>query len=111
MPSRVPSHRPEWMKIPTAQPRRDNGPCSEWADFINSRLWRRCSKSYLARNPLCVECKKANRLEPATQTHHTRGHDPEYRLDESTFMALCQRCHSSITMADMNAKMGKRGGG
>jgi 5-methylcytosine-specific restriction enzyme A len=112
MPGKITYYRRPVSPVPIRQPaRQTDAGAEQWADFINSRLWRKCSKSYLARNPLCIECRKANRLTAATQTHHTRGHDPEFRLDESTFAALCQACHSAITRTDMNVKVGKKVGG
>lgn len=73
----------------------------EWRKFINSKAWRRCAKSYLVRNPACVECMKHNILTPSNQVHHTRGPDQQHAFDDSTFMALCASCHSRITMLGM----------
>ena len=36
MPSKVPSHRPTWMKPVTPRPREN----TEWRQFINSPAWR-----------------------------------------------------------------------
>ncbi len=94
----VPNHRPA-SAVPTHQPARDN---TEWRKFINSRAWRRCAKSFLARNPLCVECMKTDVLTAATQAHHTRGQDMEYAFDESCLRALCSAHHSAITRRDQN---------
>jgi hypothetical protein len=98
MPWKVPTHRPGGS-VPMVSTIRDD---TEWRRFINSRAWRRCAKSYLNRNPACVECLKSNVLTPATDVHHTKGQDMEYAFAEETFAALCHPHHSAITRRDQN---------
>jgi 5-methylcytosine-specific restriction protein A len=106
MPDAIPNYRPRWL--PSKEERRalyDRSRSNdEWRRFINSTPWRRCSKSFLAGNPLCVHCLKDNRLAAATQTHHTKGQDMEFAFDESTFEAVCVPCHSRITLAEIKSK-------
>ena len=61
--------------------------------------WRKASKEYLARNPLCVECLKRNRVTAARVTDHIVPHkgDPSLFWDPSNFQGLCVRCHSRKT--------------
>jgi 5-methylcytosine-specific restriction enzyme A len=106
VPSKVPQHRPAHMPSLAQQRRQyDRSRANDaWRKFINSRLWRRCSKSYLASNPLCIRCEAENQHTPATEVHHTRGQDQEFRLDESTFEAVCHACHSRITLESIKSK-------
>jgi 5-methylcytosine-specific restriction protein A len=98
MPKKVPTFRPRGASlIPLHQAPRDN---TAHRRFINSPAWRQCSKSYLRRNPACADCEAEGELTPATETHHTRGQDPEYYFEESTFLALCHRHHSKRTLEE-----------
>lgn len=64
------------------------------------RAWKRIRDRYIAANPLCEECKKNNRLTPATEVHHilplSRG--GTHAVDN--LMSLCTPCHSAITARD-----------
>ena len=71
--------------------RRDN------AAHYDSR-WRKISKLYLAKNPLCAECQKAGRLTPATETHHIIPVDAGGSDRDENLMGLCKSCHSRFTM-------------
>jgi hypothetical protein len=96
MPKRVSYYKPPGSptiaerRRESDQRRRDDA----WRAFINSPAWRRCAKSYLRRNPICVRCIASDVLTGAVIVHHTRGQDERYKFDESTFEALCARCHS-----------------
>jgi 5-methylcytosine-specific restriction endonuclease McrA len=100
--SRVPTFKPV-SSVPMHGAKRKN---TGWRKFINGQPWRRCAKSYLCRNPACVRCLKRGDLVQATNVHHQRGQDMEYAFDESTFEALCSRCHSQQTRQDMNEGKG-----
>lgn len=68
--------------------------------ILNSRKWRKKSKSFLFDNPLCenpsgsTDCKRA-----ASQVHHKidRIDRPDLAFVDSNLMSLCRRCHSRIT--------------
>jgi hypothetical protein len=94
--SSVPTYQPP-PSVPSYQPPREN---TRHRAFINSPAWRKCSASYLRRHPCCADCEAEGELTPATETHHTRGQDPEYYFDESTFLALCHRHHSRRTLEE-----------
>ena len=70
---------------------------------INSKIynnrWRKASKAYLKDNPLCVYCKKEDRLTPATEVDHIIPPDGHMKLfwDKSNWQSLCKKCHSKKT--------------
>ena len=82
--------------------------CSEHRKQYNKRSnaghydshWRKISKGYLSRNPLCVECEKAGRLTPATETHHIIPVADGGTHAEDNLMALCKSCHSRISLKE-----------
>ena len=61
----------------------------------NSRKWRKLSKSFKARNPLCIHCK-ANGITKASEvTDHINPIDKGGNIwDESNFQALCHKHHN-----------------
>ena len=61
--------------------------------------WRRVRKRYLARHPLCVFCRQAGRITPATVVDHIKPHKGDRVLfwDESNWQALCKPCHDAKT--------------
>jgi len=64
------------------------------------RRWRKISKLYLSRNPLCVECEKVGRLTPATETHHKTPVTEGGSDRDENLMALCKPCHSRFTLVE-----------
>ena len=61
--------------------------------------WRRARADYLARHPLCVQCRAAGHIEPSTTVDHTVPHRGDQTLfwDEANWAALCKRCHDAKT--------------
>lgn len=62
--------------------------------------WRRYRLSYLARNPLCVECRKQKKVEAATEVHHIVPLAKGGKHSPSNLMPLCKPCHSRITISE-----------
>ena len=64
----------------------------------NSR-WRRLSKQYLRKHPMCVHCLQQGRYVPATVVDHIIPHrgNPTLMWDESNWQALCKPCHDKKT--------------
>ena len=62
-------------------------------------LWRKLRTAFLAKNPLCAECKRAGKVKPATDVDHIVPHHGDQKLfwDVSNLQALCKRCHSRKT--------------
>lgn len=61
--------------------------------------WRKYRKMYLAHHPLCVDCKKNNRISLATVVDHIVPHKGDYELmwDVNNHQALCKPCHDVKT--------------
>ena len=61
--------------------------------------WEKARKMYLRANPLCMECAKENRIEPATVVDHIIPHKGDMRLfwDRCNWQSLCERHHNEKT--------------
>lgn len=66
--------------------------------------WHRLRKTFLSTHPLCMECLRHGRVNPAEDIHHrrpwSRGKDDIEKwnlfLDENNLIALCEVCHLAI---------------
>jgi 5-methylcytosine-specific restriction enzyme A len=63
------------------------------------RKWRAARRSFLQRNPLCVECLKKGIPRVANVVDHVNPHkgDPMLFWDQSNWQSLCSSCHSRKT--------------
>ena len=61
--------------------------------------WQKTSKYFLSHNPLCVECKKNDKVTAATVTDHIVPHKRNKKLfwNRSNWQALCKSCHDRKT--------------
>lgn len=61
--------------------------------------WRKARKRYLARYPICVECKKIGMLGVATVVDHILPHkgDPILFWDQTNWQSLCEHHHNKKT--------------
>lgn len=67
--------------------------------FYNQTKWRKFSKQYRAKHPVCVECEKQGLVSPAEVCDHIDGietilkenRDP---FDENEVQSLCHVCHN-----------------
>lgn len=61
--------------------------------------WQNARLQFLAENPICVECLKTGRTEPAAVVDHIVPHKGDERLlkDRSNWQALCKRHHNEKT--------------
>lgn len=57
--------------------------------------WRRIRELVLSRQPLCPECEKAGRVEPATEVDHHDGNS--HNNDLANLVGLCRRHHAIKT--------------
>ncbi len=69
----------------------------------NTRRWQKVRMMYLRNYPLCVECGKQNKINPASEVHHIvpvthGGEDTETNLEP-----LCKSCHSKKTASERKA--------
>jgi 5-methylcytosine-specific restriction protein A len=67
----------------------------------NSR-WRKLSKAYLRKHPLCVKCMQDGRYVPATVVDHITPHRGNEVLmwGETNWQALCKPCHDRKTWTE-----------
>lgn len=66
--------------------------------FYNNSVWRKLSKAYKIKNPLCVMCLQKGRVTPVDVTDHVVSiDDGGAKLDESNLQSLCHTCHNSKT--------------
>jgi len=101
MPVRPPIHKPpghrtkkqkqrlRWDEIknrPTEKLRRS-------ARFLKAR------KSFMIRNPICVQCLKVDEVTPSTVLDHIIAHKGDVALfwDHDNWQALCKTCHDKKT--------------
>lgn len=68
-----------------------------YARLYNTRRWRRMSKHQLMLCPLCVFCKRQDRVTAATVTDHIIPHKGDRSLffDTTNLQSLCKPCHDS----------------
>ena len=67
------------------------------ARLYDKRRWRRESRLFLQRNPLCRMCQEIGKTTMATLVDHVRPHcdDPVLFWDEAgNWQSLCSSCHS-----------------
>lgn len=99
MPKAIPNARTPYSPAPAAAPRRRSEAQREHQRFINSRVWRRTSKAFLAENPLCADCLKLGIYTEAKHSHHLvkPADNPELAFDWENLLALCIPCHAART--------------
>ena len=89
--------RARWREYEAVRPPRDKS-------FYHSAGWLKVRAVVLAAEPLCRDCKAADRVVPATEVDHvlpiSAGGEP---LDFSNLAPLCLSCHSSKTMRENRA--------
>ena len=61
--------------------------------------WQKARKSFLIRNPLCVECEREGRVESAVVVDHVIPHrgDMDLFWDVDNWQALCVKHHNAKT--------------
>ncbi|MHB8124663.1 MAG: HNH endonuclease [Desulfitobacteriaceae bacterium] len=73
----------------------------EWHDLYNSERWRKARLHFLRLHPLCEceDCKRSDRLLPATAVDHKIPHKGDYTLfwDTNNWQAMTKRCHNRKT--------------
>ena len=66
------------------------------ADLYHTSRWSRLSRRYRAMHPLCAECRRNGRIEPATCVDHIIPYPvcgEEKFFDESNLQPLCDKCN------------------
>ena len=71
----------------------------QWHNLYQSAEWRRRSRDFLKRYPICFICGA-----PSTITDHIVPHRGDLSLfwNENNWQPMCQRCHSRKTMKENN---------
>lgn len=64
--------------------------------------WRRLSKAYLRKHPMCVRCMAEGRFVPATVVDHRIPHrgDETLMWNQDNWQALCKPCHDKKTWTE-----------
>ncbi|MDY3213415.1 HNH endonuclease [Pyramidobacter sp.] len=79
-------------------------------DFYQSTEWRKLRGAYRRAHPLCEECLREGRTEPAVIVDHVEeiadGGDP---YDWDNLRSMCLACHNRKTAAERRRRAG--GGG
>lgn len=76
----------------------DRTPSDEYHNLY-SRRWRKASKAYLSRHPLCVRCAEQGKYTKATVVDHIKPHKGNKELfwDHDNWQSLCKECHDKKT--------------
>lgn len=67
--------------------------------FYKTQTWKRCRAAYIARHPLCEDCKERGLIVPSAYIHHIEHltpenvRDPEIAYGDTNLRALCFDCH------------------
>ncbi|MBC3811342.1 HNH endonuclease [Undibacterium aquatile] len=80
--------KPAWVKRPDITKR------------ITGRRLQRMREALFAREPLCAECKRNGKINPATQRDHIVPLCDGGRDDETNEQGLCDPCHELKSLAE-----------
>ncbi len=72
---------------------------NEKSSKLYTYQWRKASKEFLKKHPLCIHCEREGRLTPATEVDHIRPHGGDRKLfwNKKNWQPLCKNCHSKKT--------------
>lgn len=99
MPTRPPKHKiPRVVGASTHTVTADHVRGTSTARGYNYR-WQKYRAGFLARNPLCLECKALGRVTLATDVDHIKPvrDAPELFWDPTNHQPLCGTCHKRKT--------------
>lgn len=78
--------------------------------IYNGRRWRKLRAYFLAKNPLCKECKENDRITPATVVDHIKPiREGGGAYDFNNLQALCQHHHAVKSGRERHSAEGHRG--
>jgi 5-methylcytosine-specific restriction protein A len=100
MPIRPPQHKPLWYKPVTERKKESDERRGTAHERGYGHKWRKARESFIKANPLCVECAKADIVEPATVVDHIIPHKGDIKLfwDRKNWQPLCKQHHDRKTM-------------
>ena len=75
-------------------------------NWYSSSDWRRLRRSFISRNPLCVDCFSRGFVRKADVVDHIveRKDDDSLRLDSSNLQSLCHSCHNTKSAEQRRAR-------
>jgi len=102
LPTKPKTFRPAGQPEPKERRRRFDKVRTEtqpWRKWYCSARWMKNRLIFLNRSPLCVDCQKAGKVQPATDVDHIIPHRGDEALfwQVSNWQALCRSCHSRKT--------------
>lgn len=73
------------------------------AALYGERRWKDERRSFLERNPLCVDCNELGLVVAANEVDHIKPHRGDRTLfyDRNNWQALCKSCHSRKTAQEI----------
>lgn len=73
------------------------------AAFYRTQRWRKQSKLFLDRHPLCADCAAIGIVTAAREVDHIVPHrgDPKLMWAKSNWQSLCKPCHSRKTAREV----------
>jgi 5-methylcytosine-specific restriction enzyme A len=77
---------------------------------LRGRAGQRRRERVLMLNPLCVICKRNNRVTAAVQVDHIKALSNGGADDESNLQGLCLDCHKTKTAQDLGYKIKRQVG-
>lgn len=72
--------------------------------------WQQARAVFLLDHPLCIECKKSGKVEPATEVDHVVPHRGDRVLfwDSSNWQALCKTLVATVDESGSSRLLAKR---
>lgn len=84
---------------------------SKYQQFYKTAAWRRLSRRFLERNPVCIKCYEDGVIRKADVVDHVVEIKDDWnrRLDESNLQPLCNHHHYIKTKQAKAKRMAKKG--
>lgn len=106
-------NKPKKINRPWVPERKAFGRRKDNSKFYNGRPWRKFSKAFREKNPLCVKCEEEGRTTAAAVCDHIRGLDFLLEnninpIDEKECQSLCHPCHNSKSGRESNGYREKK---
>ena len=102
---------PKVKKKPWTKERIQHHRVKDMRWFYNSRKWRKFSKSFKERNPICKECESLGLFTPAKVTDHVKTYEEEPKgfdldnLEDKYMQPMCAKHHNSKSGREAHKKV------
>tara|TARA_R100000654_G_scaffold21267_5_gene42921 strand:+ start:12043 stop:12384 length:342 start_codon:yes stop_codon:yes gene_type:complete len=81
----------------------------KYAKLYNTSRWRKMRDNYIMQNPICIICKKNNRIRKADVVDHIiEVADGGNMWELSNLQSLCDPCHRSKTSKAVHRRYNKK---